>query len=52
MQTLLDPGIKFSFVSKVFAEALDVPITSSLEKAFIASLGRQHKVLGQATLPV
>jgi hypothetical protein len=52
MQTLLDPGVQFSFVSKVFAEAFDVPIASSLENTFIASLGRQHKAPGQATLPV
>jgi hypothetical protein len=52
MQTLLDTRIKFSFVSKVFAKAFDVPIVSSLEKAFVASLGQQHKVLGQAMLPV
>jgi hypothetical protein len=52
MRTLLNPGIEFSFVSKEFAKAFDVPIASSLEKTFIASLGRQHKVLGQATLPV
>jgi hypothetical protein len=52
MRTLLDPGIEFSFVSKEFAKAFDVPIVNSLEKTLIASLGRQHKVLGQATLPV
>jgi hypothetical protein len=51
IQTLLDPGIKFSFISKEFAKAFDVPIVGSPEKSFTASVGRQHKVLGQATLP-
>lgn len=52
IQTLLDPGIKFSFVNKEFAKAFDVPIVESLEKSFTTSIGRQHQVLGQATLPV
>jgi hypothetical protein len=29
-----------------------VPIVESLEKSFTTSVGRQHQVLGQATLPV
>jgi hypothetical protein len=52
MQTMLDPGIEFSFLSKEFAKAFDVPIVNSPEKTFIGSVGRQHKVLGQVTLPV
>jgi hypothetical protein len=52
IQTLSDPGIKFSFISKDFAKAFDVPIVESPEKSFTTSIGRQHKVLGQAMLPV
>jgi hypothetical protein len=52
IQALLDPGIKFSFINQEFAKAFDVPIVESLEKSFTTSVGRQHQVLGQATLPV